>query len=99
MTNVEKYIIKPFDKATDDEKRLIGPNIFGDNRSVFYKDEDIMNAYLDKLGIPHHEEIRRVLKYIISDIQYQDEKPTLEEALSKIKEIRELHAQGYYDLK
>lgn len=99
MTNVEKYIIEPFNKANDDEKRLVGPCIFGDNPAVFFRDEDIMFDYLDKLGIPHHEEIRRVLKYIISDIQYQDEKPTLEEALSKIKEIRELHAQGYYDLK
>ncbi|MDK6863191.1 hypothetical protein [Nosocomiicoccus ampullae] len=99
MTYIEKYIIKPFDEATDDEKRLVGPCIFGDNSFVFFQDKEYMMAYLDELGIPHHEEIRRVLKYIISDIQYEDEKPTLEEALSKIKEIRELHSQGYYDLK
>ena len=35
MNNIEKYIIKPFDEATEDEKRLVGPCIFGDNPAVF----------------------------------------------------------------
>ena len=99
MTNVEKYIIKPFDEATDDEKRLIGPHIFGDNAYVFFQDEGIMNAYLDELGIPHDEELRAVQQYIFSYIQDKEDRPTLEKALSMIKEIRETNGKGPYLIK
>lgn len=99
MTNVEKYIIKPFDEANDDEKRLIGPHIFGDNAYVFFKDQDIMFDYLDELGIPHQEELRVVQKYIYSYIKGRDNRPTLEEALSVIKEMRDTGGKGPYKIK
>ncbi|WOS96684.1 hypothetical protein [Nosocomiicoccus massiliensis] len=99
MTNVEKYIIKPFDKATDEEKRLVGPHIFGDNAYVFFKDQDIMFDYLDKLGIPHQEKLRAVQQYIYSYVQDKEDRPTLEKALRMIKEIRDTGGKGPYKIK
>lgn len=100
MTNIEKYIIKPFDKATDDEKRLVGPSIFGNNLGLFLEDEPLMYDYLDSLNIPHKEPYRAVVKYVFSIIQHdEDGEITLEEALRVIKEIRDTGGKGPYRIK
>ncbi|WP_040929074.1 hypothetical protein [Nosocomiicoccus massiliensis] len=100
MTNIEKYIIKPFDEATDDEKRLVGPSIFGNNLFLYPEEEPLMYNYLDSLNIPHEEQYRDVIKFVFSIVQHdKDGKITLEEALRVIKEIRETGGKGPYKIK
>lgn len=70
MIKIEDYIIEPFRNTTPEQKRLIGPCIFGTYLSVLeHQHKEQLNQYLDMYGIDREENVREIMTYIFQTVE------------------------------